>query len=564
MRTFRTARWTAALRAGALAGLLGALGGSLALAQTVSILPGAGPADGNPTWPRDTTGAAAAQLSILGNSGTATLISTRDALPVANFGPTASSSDPAQWGNYWNASALPGILTGAGKGAPVWVSPFALYTFAQTDPAGTQGFDVFFSRNAGQTNTLVARVTTSVNFTGGGWTLKNRPGEFLVGGSTTAVTPTGTGLVRWLGTATAASVPLPGLPNGLTGRVLTLGMQSQGAGAAQATVLALYVTGANAVYVCRSADTGATFTCGGTAVATAAAVRSGQLLASPEPGVWLLATSTGLLRNATDGAGAWVSVLAGGSYTGVVCVSSTVCLALRDALTVVRSVDGGRTFTTGTTLAQGSVPSVPPTAALGFADLGNGIVATLPNASGKQRSRSEDYGFSWTAVIDPDTTLAIDPNGAVSTLPGYAAYTQLLSTNTSKVTVSNPFSSVTSSLPTSLVPLAVAPGQRGTLLNSANVSAANTALAISLTGAASESVHLYGLTAFCSAGTATLNYDIGGPTLWSTSTAQIGTSTFAVAWTTGYTFAVGFSPTVRLTSCGIGNTGTLYIHADRY
>lgn len=110
-----------------------------------------------------------------------------------------------------------------------------------------------------------------------------------------------------------------------------------------------------------------------------------------------------------------------------------------------------------------------------------------------------------------------------------------------------------------------APAQYGTLFNSRSVSAADTAVSITVTAAVNEHGHVYGISAFCSAGTATLSLTDGGTTVWGTSTGFVGTTTVGVAWTPApYTGPANSALVVSLSTCGAANTGTLNVQADRY
>lgn len=114
-------------------------------------------------------------------------------------------------------------------------------------------------------------------------------------------------------------------------------------------------------------------------------------------------------------------------------------------------------------------------------------------------------------------------------------------------------------------PLFASSSQQGTIFNSLNVSAADTAQSIVLTGAASERVRIYSLDAICDGGTATLTVDDDTTTIWGSGTLKVGSSSLLEkGWSPGLTGGVGNSMTVDITTCGGGNTSFLSIQADRF
>jgi hypothetical protein len=111
--------------------------------------------------------------------------------------------------------------------------------------------------------------------------------------------------------------------------------------------------------------------------------------------------------------------------------------------------------------------------------------------------------------------------------------------------------------------------QQGTLFNSSSVSAVNAAVsAPALTGAAGQQVHIYNVSAKCSAGVGLLTIVDGATTIWSfTSNVNINawpTQAFASGTDVALTLTAGNSVTVTLGACGVGNTGTLNVQADRF
>lgn len=102
----------------------------------------------------------------------------------------------------------------------------------------------------------------------------------------------------------------------------------------------------------------------------------------------------------------------------------------------------------------------------------------------------------------------------------------------------------------------------GTLTNSQTVSAADTAVSVTLAATASSRSHVYKITGRCSAGTSTMSITHGGTTVWSTGATEIGTVNFREEWATGLTGPVNSAAVMTLATCGAGNTGTLMVQSD--
>lgn len=102
----------------------------------------------------------------------------------------------------------------------------------------------------------------------------------------------------------------------------------------------------------------------------------------------------------------------------------------------------------------------------------------------------------------------------------------------------------------------------GTLTNSQTVSAADTAVSVTLAAAANTRSHIYKVTARCSTGTSNLAITHGGTTVWSTGATEVGTVNFREEWATGLTGPVNSAAVITLAACGAGNTGTLIVQSD--
>jgi hypothetical protein len=98
--------------------------------------------------------------------------------------------------------------------------------------------------------------------------------------------------------------------------------------------------------------------------------------------------------------------------------------------------------------------------------------------------------------------------------------------------------------------------------NSETTGAANTAVVITLTTAATEQAVINKITARCSAGTASITVTNGTAQVWSTQAGAVTTANLTEQWTTGLTSATGADPVITLSTCGAGNTGTLMIQAN--
>jgi hypothetical protein len=103
--------------------------------------------------------------------------------------------------------------------------------------------------------------------------------------------------------------------------------------------------------------------------------------------------------------------------------------------------------------------------------------------------------------------------------------------------------------------------QTGTILNSSDTSAADTAIVKTLTGVATEQVHLYGVDVICSTGTSSVTVDDGATEIFS---LAVGTTQDRIRWEVPLTGTPGSDLVVTLATCGGSNTGTLIIQADQY
>lgn len=107
----------------------------------------------------------------------------------------------------------------------------------------------------------------------------------------------------------------------------------------------------------------------------------------------------------------------------------------------------------------------------------------------------------------------------------------------------------------------VTPTQTQQPINRSSTSSSNTALTMNITPTAQTSVHLYGLSVFCSAGNATVS--ISGAASWTSSPGMATASITGVAWTPAPLTGIrGQTMTITVSTCGSGNTSTLNVQSD--
>jgi hypothetical protein len=102
-------------------------------------------------------------------------------------------------------------------------------------------------------------------------------------------------------------------------------------------------------------------------------------------------------------------------------------------------------------------------------------------------------------------------------------------------------------------------------LNSESTSAANSAVTKSIPAASISRVHLFSVSARCSAGTAQLQVKdgVGGTVIWSTGATEVTTTTFRFQWSPGLASSGGNGMDIVLSTCGAANTGTLDVQASQ-
>lgn len=105
------------------------------------------------------------------------------------------------------------------------------------------------------------------------------------------------------------------------------------------------------------------------------------------------------------------------------------------------------------------------------------------------------------------------------------------------------------------------------IITSQTVSAANTAVVVTITGATGQRAHVNGFDARCSAGTSsvTIATSTGPTTIYSTGAAEVTTTNFSKEFSGAAISSpnLGDSLTVTLAACGAANTGTIAVRGGR-
>jgi hypothetical protein len=351
---------------------------------------------------------------------------------------------------------------------------------------------------------------------------------------------------------------------------------------------------------CRSTNGGASF---GTCVTHPGfgTFRS-HAVTSPTANTWLITDDGGGIRRSVDDGQSWTTVATLGGNGGTVgCPTATICLHGKDTGVISRSVDAGATWATQITLPGGPIIRK-------FLNYGGGLVLALTSASGATSSifRSTDFGATWTynsttpatggspdylsaTLLEGRTYIGnsgtvgevwyspsavagqytiIGQNGAplfTSSNPGRVDPTGITTQPVSgSVTVSGTVTANQGTAASSPGAWPYVPVQGATVFNTSATGAANTAVTATIGAAASTRAHLFGASAFCSAGTSSIVVADGATTIFQTTATSVGTTLFSVGWTVGLTGTTNTAMTVTLGACGAGNTGTLNVQADRF
>ncbi len=563
------------------------------------------------TWPRDVTGTPAAECAALDASGTPQLCGPLNPLPVVSSGALGGSAGPTVGSQNWFLSQPPGYqpfvrLDGTASNrsvvCPAFLDDVNLICF-QGSNVGSN-LVTFRSFNAGQSFQAVsqsASLGANIDIQS---VVRLPSGSFLLstGGATATVsfviTPDGLGFTTstctGCGTALAGGSSQSLTLNGST----ILGTAFEGGGLP-----------AGQFSLCRSTNTGATFTCttgipisGYTGAGQAAWDSGNAMIAAPSAGVWLgvVVRSGGdqafkIIRSTNDGV-SWSEVFNDATIAnpvrGIACLTSTLCLAVaRDR--IHRSTNAGLTWTTIVT----SGPDGANTGWNSIAVFDSLTAVAIPfngaGTPGPPFYRTVDGGLTWLTVRGapsacPANSGVANQANAVVTRNGRALviseYTSLTANNAPcafYATSGSGGTSVVGPLGTAwnigadgsgpisqgnpLTPFTVAPVQGPTLFNSQTTGAANTAVVVTIAAVAVQRAHVYRIEASCSAGTSSLTITDLGVTVWSTLAAEVTTTRFRQAFTpAALTGGTNAAVVVTLATCGVGNLGTLIVHADRY
>lgn len=360
-----------------------------------------------------------------------------------------------------------------------------------------------------------------------------------------------------------------------------------------AVVMAYGNSAAGVATACRSDDAGATFQ---PCVTVSPGVASGSV-ATPAANIWLASDTNGEVWRSTDNGASWAQVLATAGGPGdFTCLSGTVCL-WTNTVTVFRSTDAGATWTN---------PVGAPANGARFCNYTSTVVdviapsgANFPQTATTTTTpafRSTDGGVSWVQVPVTGGLAAFLNAPAIShcvtNTTGRAvffahrsaddvtaAYYGPTSANTVQIVGSN-------GIPLNVdgngnftgnqgLPQAIAgngwpmsPVQGASLFNSTTTGAANAAVTVTIAAVTSQRVHLREVEAFCSAGTSTLTVTDGATLRYTTAANAVPAigaagASFRKPWAPAFDSTTGNALTVTLATCGVGNTGTLNVHADQ-
>lgn len=513
-------------------------------------------------FPRDRSGNVGPPVFFTGSGGTFTVVTPTDRLPVNTGPPTQATTDPTGWGKAFFDTGTTFSFNGP---ALVFASDELILAF-QPD-AGTSIL-TWQSRDGGRTFTLI-NTSAALPFNPGNSNHAIRfGGNYLygVGGSGAF-----DGYLRSASGVTWTQVDLPTVVGGSVTSI-----HGQGS-----TVLAAVDTGT--LFVCRSTDSGVSFASCTDHAATGIATNS-QSVASPALNIWLVGDGAGTIARSTDDGVTFASVLSmGGVASHVICISATVCLAANRTGTIWRSQDAGATW--AIELSVSPVPNFN-----GFLDFGGGTVVALSTAGlTPDFFRSIDSGGTWT--IQGELPRSFSLLTTAETRNGRAIYgdrgaqraiyssivgagtlilagedgTKLDVDANGRLTANQGAAGTEPGWP-------VEGSQRATLRNSRAVSAANTAVTITIAAVAGQAVRLYSYAGFCAAGgtSTTVQVQDGGTIVWQQSQV-VNDGTGLTPPHANFSFdniglrgTTGNAMSVTLGACGAGVVGTISVHASQF
>jgi hypothetical protein len=186
-----------------------------------------------------------------------------------------------------------------------------------------------------------------------------------------------------------------------------------------------------------------------------------------------------------------------------------------------------------------------------------------PVAGGTITIQCTDFGG---LVTGPQTTFTLANVGTAQPLPMSAAVCPFTAISYSPGggatgTINLNYNFSTPGSPTNIPSLAT-PTQSPQIFNSEST-AVNASVTKTIVGTPAGRTHLYSVSARCSAGTAGITVTDTG-TIWSSGTAEVGTTTFKFQWNPGLAGSFNTNMVITLTTCGAANTGTLDVQASQF
>jgi hypothetical protein len=202
---------------------------------------------------------------------------------------------------------------------------------------------------------------------------------------------------------------------------------------------------------------------------------------------------------------------------------------------------------------------------LGYIVLQTSAAGSLPGGSTLSLQLNLGAGANQSVLLSiPTAQQASTTWIPVNAIPASTIGVTYTSGGASALTFNAYYLFMSPSLPNGLLSAGVQPVNT---LNSETTSAANTPIALLLqafAGIATDRVHLYSVSARCSAGTASLSVKDGATTIWSTAGTEVGATSFKYQWNPPLSSTLANSMTVTLGACGAANTGTLDVQASQF
>ena len=262
--------------------------------------------------------------------------------------------------------------------------------------------------------------------------------------------------------------------------------------------------------------------------------------------------------------GLFVQSIGGVAGVSVFCTAGAASCGAQVIRSTIAGNPGPETANQGAPASQGNRWPV-------FLSDGTAAQGTLANPF---YVRPSDGSVPLGTVQNPLRVGAVDQGAAAAPL---SAWPVKLTDGTTTQAVALPFKAATgadaaavialspnSPLPPPSAPLPIAAGQAQATFNSTATGATNAAVTATIPGLSGHRPRLYGVSAYCSAGSATITVSDAGTNIFTTPSGFVATTLTSIAWTpAALTGAVGHAIIITLGTCGAGNTGTLTVQADR-